>query len=96
MEGLFSLLMFAVFFYFMMRFGCGAHMIHGHHRNTDKNKSNSIIPGHTDPVCGMKVETDRGYGMMHEGELYRFCSRDCLDKFEASPRNFIHDQSQGE
>ena len=30
MEGLFSLLLFAAFFYFMMRFGSGAHMIHGH------------------------------------------------------------------
>jgi hypothetical protein len=30
MEGLFSLLLFAGFFYFMMRFGCGAHMVHGH------------------------------------------------------------------
>ncbi|MEE9598461.1 MAG: hypothetical protein V3V96_16940 [Acidiferrobacterales bacterium] len=30
MEGLFSLLLFAGIFYLMMRFGCGAHMVHGH------------------------------------------------------------------
>ena len=30
MSGLGSLLLFAAFFYFMMRFGCGAHMVHGH------------------------------------------------------------------
>lgn len=30
MEGLLSLLLFAGFFYFMMRFGCGAHLVHGH------------------------------------------------------------------
>ena len=30
MEGLGSLLFFAALFYFMMRFGCGAHMVHGH------------------------------------------------------------------
>lgn len=30
MEGLGSLLIFAALFYFMMRFGCGAHMVHGH------------------------------------------------------------------
>ena len=30
MEGLGSLLLFAALFYFMMRFGCGAHMVHGH------------------------------------------------------------------
>ena len=30
MEGLGTLLLFAALFYFMMRFGCGAHMVHGH------------------------------------------------------------------
>ena len=34
MEGLVSLLLFAAFFYFMMRFGCGAHMGHGHRGHT--------------------------------------------------------------
>ena len=31
MQGLVSLLLFAAFFYLMMRFGCGAHMVHGDH-----------------------------------------------------------------
>jgi len=26
-------LLFAGLFYFMMRFGCGAHMVHGHHHH---------------------------------------------------------------
>ena len=30
MEGLIGLLVFGVLFYLMMRFGCGAHMTHGH------------------------------------------------------------------
>jgi len=30
MEGLGTLLLFAALFYFMMRFGCGAHAVHGH------------------------------------------------------------------
>lgn len=30
MPGLISFLLFAAVFYFMMRFGCGAHMVHGH------------------------------------------------------------------
>ena len=30
MESLWSLLLFAAVFFFMMRFGCGAHMNHGH------------------------------------------------------------------
>lgn len=94
MEGLFSLLMFAVFFYLMMRFGCGAHMIHGGHHHDDKNKPDNK-PKHVDPVCGMKLDADKGYGMMYEDTLYRFCSRKCLDKFEASPESFTHSQQQG-
>jgi hypothetical protein len=31
MGGILWLLVFAVFFYLMMRFGCGAHMVHGGH-----------------------------------------------------------------
>lgn len=30
MEGLLWLLVFGALFYFMMRYGCGAHMVHGH------------------------------------------------------------------
>ena len=30
MEGLGSFLLFAVLFFLMMRYGCGAHMMHGH------------------------------------------------------------------
>jgi len=30
MRGLLTLLLYAGLFYLMMRFGCGAHMIHGH------------------------------------------------------------------
>jgi len=30
MEGLGSFLLFAVFFYLMMRFSCGAQIVHGH------------------------------------------------------------------
>ncbi len=30
MDGLLSFLLFAGLFYLMMRFGCGAHMVHGH------------------------------------------------------------------
>lgn len=88
MDGLLSFLLFAGIFYFMMRFGCGAHMIHGHHgKNDQKGTSN-----HIDPVCGMEVDVEKGYGKMYEGNLYRFCSRDCLDKFEAEPGKYLKPQ----
>ncbi|HEY5734899.1 MAG TPA: YHS domain-containing protein [Gammaproteobacteria bacterium] len=77
-----SFLVFAGLFYVMMRHGCGAHMVHG--------KSDRKDVDHTDPVCGMKVNQTDGYGMMHSGQLYRFCSRNCLDKFETDPEKYIH------
>lgn len=87
MQGLFSLLMFAAFFYFMMRFGCGAHMVHGHggHEHGSDGTAGSAI----DPVCGMPVVADQGYAKTHAGQQYRFCSRACLDKFEASPDQYL-------
>lgn len=80
MEGLLSLLLFAGFFYLMMRFGCGAHMIHGHagHHATTK-----------DPVCGMDVKPEQSYGKTHQGQEYRFCSRSCLEKFDADPDRYL-------
>jgi YHS domain-containing protein len=87
MQGLFSLLLFAAFFYFMMRFGCGAHMVHGSHGGHG---------GHGDPagsakdlVCGMDVAPGEGYAKMYQGRQYRFCSRKCLDQFEAEPKRYV-------
>ncbi|NOZ09643.1 MAG: YHS domain-containing protein [Gammaproteobacteria bacterium] len=84
MEGLLSLLLFAGFFFLMMRFGCGAHMAHGGHGTHDDDKPVKNI----DPVCGMEVDMDKGYGKMHEKQLFRFCSHDCLDRFESNPGQY--------
>ena len=86
MDGLISLLLFAGFFYFMMRFGCGAHMHGGHGKHGDKHGADVK---HVDPVCGMQITPEEGYGKMHDSRLYRFCSRNCLDRFEASPENYV-------
>lgn len=83
MEGLLWFLIFAGLFYLMMRYGCGAHMVHGY------GGHGSSEGAHIDPVCGMTVAADRGYGMTHQGMVYRFCSRDCLDKFEADPDRYL-------
>lgn len=56
MEGLISLLLFAAFFYLMMRFGCEAHMVHGHGGGREAGAR------HKDPVCGMDVDPKQGYG----------------------------------
>lgn len=83
MEGLGSLLLFALFFFLMMRLGCGAHMVHGTHQHSPGQ------PNHKDPVCGMDIESDEGYGKTHLGQLYRFCSRSCLDKFDENPGKYL-------
>ena len=93
MEGLLSLLLFAALFYFMMRFGCGAHMVHGHagHGGHGDHREHGSATGASraiDPVCGMEVPTGQGYSKMHAGREYRFCSRVCLDKFEANPGQY--------
>jgi len=82
-QGLLSLLLFAAFFYFMMRFGCGAHMVHGSHGGHE-----AVAAAATDPVCGMEVPPGQGYAKMHETRQYRFCSRQCLDKFELEPQRY--------
>lgn len=87
MEGLLSLLLFALFFYFMMRVGCGSHMVHGSHGSHEKEIN------HIDPVCGMKVDPNKGYGKMQNGNLYRFCSKNCLEKFDEDPESYITGQN---
>ncbi len=89
MSGLGSLLFFAILFYLMMRFGCGAHMIHGHGKHSQPQKK-SKEGKYIDPVCDMEVDADQAYSMMHEGELYRFCTRSCLSKFDTDPGHYMN------
>ena len=91
MEGLFSLLLFAALFYFMMRFGCGAHMVHGHGGQRE-HAGHQEGPRAIDPVCGMEVPTGQGYTKMHASHEYRLCSRVCLDKFDANPDRYASAQ----
>jgi YHS domain-containing protein len=89
MSGLFSLLLFAAFFYLMMRFGCGAHTVHGHVEHSGQGADTG--EGHDaakDSVCGMEVRAGEGYAMTQGGRQYRFCSRRCLDQFEAEPQRY--------
>lgn len=97
MEGLVTFLLFAGLFYFMMRFGCGAHAVHGHgvgdhgghggHGARGDRSGEQGTPA-VDPVCGMEVALGQGYTLTHAGREYRLCSRACLDKFEANPDRY--------
>lgn len=74
----------ALFFFFMMRFGCGSHVGHGGHaghgggaRRADPGSgggSGSMPTTNVDPVCGMRVDDDMGYTKMYRGKTYRFCN----------------------
>ncbi len=93
MEGLLSLLLFAALFFVMMRWGCGAHMAHGAGGHGHDHGGGG---GDTDPVCGMKVKADSGYAKVHAGTRYRFCSRNCLDKFDADPARYAKPETAKE
>ena len=41
-----------------------------------------------DPVCGMSVPADAEHRIEHDGRTVRFCSRHCLEKFQADPGAF--------
>lgn len=84
MEGLLSLLLFGLFFFLMMRFGCGAHIMHGGHGGHAHGESAG-----KDPVCGMEVSENSGYSKAQQGQTYRFCSRSCLDKFDREPDGYV-------
>lgn len=101
MEGVLWLLGYALLFYFMMRFGCGSHMVHGHgghggHSGRQEREQESPHAGQgsarqgsaTDPVCGMQVSPGEGYSHSYRGRDYKFCSRNCLDQFDANPAQY--------
>ena len=88
MERLITLLSFAGLFYVMMRYGCGAHMVHGHGRHGSDEGHSPGGPA-TDPVCGMTVAAGSGYAKTYADHEYRFCSRACLDKFDATPDAYV-------
>jgi len=87
------LLIFAAFFFLMMRGGCGGHVSgHGHHgEQAGRGPGRWSAPEKdTDPVCGMSIETKTAKSAVHDGAVYYFCSQQCRDKFEASPESYAH------
>lgn len=94
MRGLLSLLVYAALFYLMMRFGCGAHMVHGQGGHEGHSGSGADAGSAKDPVCGMLVDPSQGYTKNYEGRLLHFCSRNCLDKFEAEPQRYLSQRGE--
>jgi YHS domain-containing protein len=97
MQTLVYFLIWGAIIFFMMRFGCGAHVMgHGHgHRHDGGKPDTSPSAGGArwtpptkdiDPVCGMTIETAGSKSTVYDGHVYYFCSQDCREKFEASPK----------
>lgn len=42
-----------------------------------------------DLVCGMDVSIDSKLNTKHDGKLYYFCSKHCLEKFKQNPKQYI-------
>jgi YHS domain-containing protein len=84
--------------FFMMRFGCGSHVMgHGHGGGHSHGGGESArdadakwVPPEkdVDPVCGMTVATAGAKSSLHEGRVYYFCSQTCREKFEAAPASY--------
>ena len=85
---LLSILVWGGLFFFMMRFGCGPHMMGGHGHGHQGGHGG--VDGDTkDPVCGMDVVRDKSTAAsVYRGKTYHFCSATCRDKFEQSPEKY--------
>jgi len=87
------LLFWALLFFLMMRFGCGAHIMGHHHRNHSHGDDGDGLrapPEARDPVCGRMIATSTAKSSLFDGRVYYFCSEVCRDKFEASPFKFAN------
>lgn len=101
MDALFYFLLWAAILFLMMRFGCGAHVMgHSHGRTKHDNDSPEnqrateglewVPPAEdVDPVCGKTVKTERAKPSVHGGHVFYFCSRDCRERFEAEPEQYL-------
>jgi len=47
-----------------------------------------------DPVCGMVVASDAPLHHEHDGTVYRFCGKGCLEKFRADPERYLTPASE--
>jgi Cu+-exporting ATPase len=62
---------------------------------TDQTRTMSLKKQATDPVCGMSIDSPDSYASYeYQGEPYYFCSEHCLEKFQADPGQYLHEEEQ--
>lgn len=106
METVLYFIVLAGFFFLMMRFGCGAHVMghgHGAHeghggRAPQSRESTRWLPPETDidPVSRMSVRTDNAKSSVYRGTVYYFSSDEHREMFEADPERYIGAQAGAE
>lgn len=85
------IVMWGIVFFFMMRFGCGAHIGgHGHGQGAEKDEAVRGDASVKDPVCGMEVDPSHAAASAsYGGSTYYFCSTSCRDKFQQAPQRYV-------
>ena len=61
---------------------------HHDHSGLQQETSGTPTGQALDPVCGMQVAAGQGYSEIYQGRELHFCSRACLDKFDAQPQRY--------
>lgn len=88
METVLYFIVIAGFFFLMMRFGCGAHVM-GHAGNAGAGNAQLLSEDTAiDPVCGMTVTTKTAKPSIYRGTAYYFCSTVHRETFEAGPERY--------
>ena len=78
-------------------------MNHDHnHSHSDHERLSTAEPPHAgeaaiDPVCGMAVDPDTAAGSVtYAGMTYHFCSKHCMEKFQADPGLYAQPSTSSE
>ncbi len=99
MEFLLSLILWAGFFFLVMRMGSRFNMLAPEQERRQNvyepgtlttTKTNWVAPEkEVDPVCKKTISTRNAKSCVHAGHAYYFCSRDCREIFEAAPELYL-------
>lgn len=67
-------------------FGSSGAQFRGPRSGSVNARNQRVVRGETarDPVCGMFVSTELSHRLTHGKETLHFCSRECLERYQAS------------
>ncbi len=99
MDSLVNFLLWAGFFFLLLRVGRGAHVMgegHGQRGMPEQGlERNPKQLGWTapksavEPVCGKTVQTTAAKSSVDDGVVHYFCSRECRERFEVGPKLYL-------